>query len=468
MNIIKLKNIVSLLIMVFASSIMFAQTITGTVSSIDGPLPGASVVVKGTANGTVADFDGKFSLDNVGPNSILSITYIGFVSQEIQMNGNTDFNIILKEDVASLDEVVVVGYGTRKRSGLTTSVSSVGSDKISALPAANVNQALEGRASGVQIRNAGSPGESANVLIRGFNTFGDGSPLYVVDGIFMSDINAINPNDIDKVDVLKDAAAAAIYGSRGSNGVIIITTKKGKGGAPKVSYSTYTGYQTLGKSRYYDLIDSDQLIQVLIDEDLRVGTDAAVGVNETPPRFSDPDFVPSNTNWQSEVFNAAPMSNHDLSVSGASEFVNYRVGAGVFSQDGIQLDTKYKRWNFNVNTDYKIGRAIKIGQTLNLNYSKQKAPEQIGGEFLPAWALKMPSYLPVRYPDGRYAVTGRVEDLVTIGQRNPVLLANVYDNERLNSTIVGSIYGEIKLAKGLTNRLQLGVNLFDQRRNSTI
>ncbi|CAM4302543.1 SusC/RagA family TonB-linked outer membrane protein [Zobellia nedashkovskayae] len=466
MNIIKFKNIALLLIMVFASSIMCAQTITGTVTSLDGPLPGASVVVKGTTNGTVTDFDGNFSLDNVEPNSVLNFAYLGFISQEVEMNANTEFNIVLEEDVASLDEVVVVGYGTKKRSELTTAVSSVGSEKLTALPVSNINEALEGRATGVQVRNGGSPGEAATVLIRGFNTFGDGSPLYVVDGIFISDISAVNPNDIEKVDVLKDAAAAAIYGSRGSNGVIIITTKKGKEGAPKISYSTYSGFQTINKSRFYDVINSDQLIQVLIEEDLRVGTGAAVGVNETPPRFSDPDFVPENTNWQSEVFQSAPMSNHDFSVSGASEFVNYRVGAGVFTQDGIQLDTEYKRWNFSVNTDYKVGKSIKFGQTLNLNYSRQKAPEEVGGEFLPAWALKMPSYLPVKYPDGRYAVTGRVEDLVTIGQRNPVLLADLNDNERLNSNIVGSIYGEIKLAPGLTNRLQLGVNLFDQNRNT--
>ncbi|MEP2278189.1 TonB-dependent receptor [Maribacter sp.] len=466
MNILKLKNIIAFMFMILSSSIIFAQSITGTVFSLDGPLPGASVVVKGTTNGTITDFDGNFSLNNVEPNSILNITYLGFIAQEIQTNDKIEFNIILEEDVASLDEVVVVGYGSKKRSELTTAVSSVGSDKINSLPAADINQALEGRATGVQVRNGGSPGEAATVLIRGFNTFGDGSPLYVVDGIFISDISAINPNDIEKVDVLKDAAAAAIYGSRGSNGVIIITTKKGKEGAPKISYNTYTGYQTFSKSRYYDVIDTDQLIQVLIDEDLRVGSDAAVGVNETPPRFSDPDFVAANTNWQSEVFQSAPMSNHDFSVSGATEFVNYRVGAGIFSQDGIQLDTEFKRWNFSANTDYKVGKSIKIGQTLNLNYSRQKAPEQVGGEFLPAWALKMPSYLPVRFEDGRYAGTGRVEDLVTIGQRNPVLLADVNDNERLNSNIVGSIYGEIQLAPGLTNRLQLGVNLFNQNSSS--
>ncbi|MFS4467816.1 SusC/RagA family TonB-linked outer membrane protein [Maribacter sp. 2210JD10-5] len=469
MNIKFMKGIF-FFILLLSSSLGIAQTITGTVTSEGSPLPGASVVEKGTNNGTTTDFDGNYTLNNVAQDATLIVSYLGFVTKEVAINGSNTVNITLDEDVAALDEVVVIGYGTRKRSDVSTSVASVDSEKITALPVATVNEALEGRATGVQVRSGGAPGEGSTVTIRGFNTFGNGNPLYVVDGVFINDVTAINPNDIEKVDILKDAAAAAIYGSRGTNGVVIITTKKGREGKPKFAYNTYSGFNFLPKGKLYDLITSEQLIDIAITEDVAAGDgiNAPFGVNDTPGRLLEPGFVPANTNWQAQVFQSAPITNHDFSVSGATEYVNYRVGAGIFDQGGIQIDTEFKRYNFSVNTDYKLGKFLKVGQTLNLGYNRQVAPERRGNDFLFTWATKIPSYLPPRSPDGRFTGGSRERDNVLLDAINPLLIAETQDNERFRTNIVGSVYVELQLAPGLTNRAQWGVNLFDQNINSNV
>lgn len=202
------------------------QTITGTVSDSNGPLPGANVIVKGTNNGTTTDFDGNYSLVNVSGAATVIFSYVGFNPQEIAVNNRTTINVSLEENSTALEDVVVVGYGTQSRAAVTGAISSIDSDEIASLPVATADQALQGRAAGVSVVNSGSPGVAPSVQIRGLGTPNNNSPLYVIDGIISSGIGNLNPTDIESVQILKDASTTAVYGSQGSNGVILVTTKK--------------------------------------------------------------------------------------------------------------------------------------------------------------------------------------------------------------------------------------------------
>src|SRR5690606_25086032 len=218
-----------------------AQSVTGTVSDQSGPLPGANVVVKGTSNGTTTDFDGNYTLSNVAADDTLVFSYIGFTSQEVAVNGRQVVNVNLQEDLQSLDEVIVVGYGTQSRATVTGAISSIGSEDLNSLPVATADQALQGRAAGLTVLNAGSPGNSPSVRIRGLGTVNNNDPLYVIDGVISQGLGNLNPSDIESINVLKDASTTAVYGSRGSNGVVMVTTKRGASGETKISLDTYVG-----------------------------------------------------------------------------------------------------------------------------------------------------------------------------------------------------------------------------------
>ena len=447
----------------FASTLAFAQVkVSGTVTGSDGePLPGASIIIKGAQSGTVADFDGSYELGNVPRGSTLTYSFLGFLSKDIEVGNETTINVVLQENAAALDEVVVVGYGTQSREGLTTSISSVSSEDLTAIPVSSVEEALEGRAAGVQVRSGGSAGERTQVSIRGLNTFGDGSPLFVVDGVFVNDLTEINPASIEKVDVLKDAAASAIYGSRGSNGVVIITTKGGQSGKAKLSLDMNTGFQYIPESKFYDVINSDQLIDLLVTEDIRQpmpGSSINQG-NDAPARLLDSNFVAANTNWQDEIYQNAPMTRVDLNVSGGSDFVKYNFGVGYFEQEGVQIDTDFKRYSLNLNTEYKLSNAIKIGQTLNTGFSDARVPETNGGQSLQEWAFRSLSYLPTRSPDGRLVSPSRTEDAISINALSPLLVTETQDNQRRRLNVLGSVYADVQLFRGLSNRIQLGANL---------
>ncbi len=452
-----------------AANLALAQlSVSGVVTGTDGePLPGASIIIKDSNSGTVTDFDGSYTLNNVPEAATLTFSFLGFLTKEVEVNSSTTIDVVLEENSTALDEVVVVGYGTQSREALTTSVSSISSEDLVAIPVSSVERALEGRAAGVQVRAGGSAGERSSVSIRGLNTFGDGSPLFVVDGVFVGDLTEINPASIEKVDVLKDAAASAIYGSRGSNGVVIITTKGGKSGKAKLTLDMNTGFQYLPESKFYDVINSDQLINLLIEEDIRQTTpEGDFSGNDSPPRLLDSNFVAANTNWQDEIYQNAPMSRIDLGVSGGSDFVKYNFGVGYFDQQGIQIDTDFKRYSINLNTEYKISNRITVGQTLNAGYSNFRTPEMRGGQSLQEWAFRSLSYLPVQLADGRYVSANREDDAISIDAINPVIIAETQDNQTRRASILGSVYGEVELFRGLTNRLNYGVNYSNNNFNS--
>lgn len=298
----------------------------------DLPVAGANVLLKGaTGVGTITDFDGNFAIEVPNESSILVFSFIGFASQEVKVGKQTTLRVILKEDGVMLEEVVAIGYATVKKSDLTGSVEKVNMEELNKAPVASFDQALGGRVAGVQVVSGdGQPGAEANIVIRGSNTISDvadGTPLYVIDGFATEDANAasINPNDIESIDVLKDASATAIYGSRGANGVIIITTKRGAESAPRITYNGYVAYQT--RPKFLKLLQGRSFVElqqeILTSDEMNktyFSFDENLGRYQT---IDDYDHRAS-TNWQDLVFQNAPMTSHHVSLSGGSKNTKYK------------------------------------------------------------------------------------------------------------------------------------------------
>ncbi|CAH8283561.1 TonB-linked SusC/RagA family outer membrane protein [Mariniflexile fucanivorans] len=335
------------------------KTITGKITDGTGqPLAGANIIEKGTSNGALSDFDGNFSIKVAGQNSILVVSYIGFVNQQIPVQGKNTINIILKEDLAALDEVVVIGYGTVKKKDLVGSVSVVDTKEAFLTPVSNPQNALQGRASGVQVTSSnGSPGSAPEIIIRGGNSItGGNDPLYVIDGFVGADnIASLNPNDIESMQVLKDASSTAIYGARGTNGVIIITTKKGKIGKPVVNFRASSGIQTLPKE-----------IDVQSTRELATWFNN-IAPDQTNLPFDLNDLPATDTNWQKELIREAVLSDYQLSVSGGTEAVKYYVSGGVLTQDGIVKGSGFDRYSLRSNIDFKLSKTFKAGLNLSLS-----------------------------------------------------------------------------------------------------
>lgn len=344
-----LKNILFLglvLLGVFAQ----AQTVSGTVSDANGPLPGASVVVKGTTNGTTTDFDGKFTMDNVAADAMLQITFVGYKLKEVSVAGQATIDIILVEDADQLEEIVVVGYGTKKKSLVTGAIGSLDSKQIENASNPRVEQILQGRVSGVTVTSSsGSPGSGAKVRIRGTGSNGNSDPLYIVDGMKVSSMDNISPSDIANIEVLKDAASSAIYGTEGANGVVIITTKQGKIGEQRISFNTSLGSQSVNTKM--DLMDASQFITYMNE-----AGEASVVDNGV------------NTNWIDETFNDAFVQRYDLSFSGASEKISYYLSGSYFDQNGTVGDeNKYKRYTTRLNLKSDVKEWLEIGS--NITYT---------------------------------------------------------------------------------------------------
>ena len=354
-----IRDSYSFLLTFLCASYVFSQTFSasGTVkSSVDNmPLPGVNIVVKNTSNGTVSDFDGNFSLSNVSSGSILVFTYLGFETQELV--AATSMEILLKEDNQALDEVILIGYGSKSKKDLTGSVSMVKSETIEKLKPVDVSQALQGRASGVSVTSSsGSPGSGFRVLIRGVSSNSDNDPLVVVDG-YIASMNSINPDDIESLTVLKDAQAA-IYGIEGANGVILVTTKKGsKNAAPKVSYNVYSGVQETSKQ--LSLLNNVEYAALL--------NESYAANGESLP-FPNLNNLGNNTDWQENLFSAGWMSNNNLSLSGGTSNITYYLGASHLTQDGIIARDKSKFVRDNVKLNLGIDITERLKTTVNLNY----------------------------------------------------------------------------------------------------
>lgn len=335
----------------FFSIGMFAQqTVKGIVKDVTGePIIGASVLVKGTNNGTITNLDGAFSLSNVEEGVEIEITYVGYLPQIVKAT-IAPLNIILREDTKTLDEIVVIGYGTQKKSVVTASIAKVSSEDLSRTSPTRVDNALKGLAAGVQVTTLnGQPGASSRVRVRGIGTINNSDPLYIIDGMPVDGgIDNINPADIASIEVLKDAASGAVYGARAANGVVLVTTKKGSIGKTKVSYDFSYGWQSAWKKR--DMLNATQYATLM--------NEAADYAGEAP-RFEQVASLGSGTNWQDALFyDNAPVQNHQLSISGASEKLNYYFSLGYYDQDGIiggNYDaSNYQRLSLRSNTMYTL------------------------------------------------------------------------------------------------------------------
>jgi len=320
----------------------------------DQPLPGVSIIEKGTTNGTTTDVDGRYTINVMGDASVLTFSFIGYATQEYIIGNRSELNVQLKPDITSLQEVVVVGYGEVKKSDLTGSVASIKGGEVNAYPATSMVQALSGRVPGVQIsQNNGSPGSPISVRIRGTNSIqGGNEPLYVVDGFpYSSSPTLLNNADIESIDVLKDASATAIYGSRGANGVVIITTKRGKSGTPKVTYDGYVGFQTVRKK--IDLMNAKEYAQFYNEQAANDGL---------APHFTQAeiDAMGEGTDWQDAALRTAPIQNHSVSLTGGSEHSKYSISVGNFNQDGIIKGSDYVRNSVRANLSTDISKKFKF------------------------------------------------------------------------------------------------------------
>jgi TonB-linked SusC/RagA family outer membrane protein len=430
------------------SSYAFAQSfsVSGTVkSSADGmPLPGVNVLVKNTNNGAVTDFDGNFSLSSVSQNSIIVFTYIGFKTQELAATANMQVN--LEEDNESLDEVVLIGYGSKSRKDLTGSVSMIKSETIEKLKPVDVAQALQGRASGVSVTtSSGSPGSGFRILIRGVSSNSDNDPLVVVDG-YIASMNSINPDDIESLTVLKDAQAA-IYGIEGANGVILVTTKKGsKNSAPKVSYNVYSGIQETTKK--LSLLNGSEYA-ALINESY-----AANG--ETIP-YPNLNNLENDNDWQDNLFDQAMISNHNVSLSGGTDAVTYYLGASHLDQEGIIASDKsnFKRDNVKLRLGIDVNERLKT--TLNLNYfaNERKTINESG---LGSVLFNALSYSPL-YALDQEDLNGAFGNEII----NPFSQIRDTYNSYFGSSIEGNFQIEYKVLEGLTATTRMGFKSYSDK-----
>ncbi|MEZ7948111.1 MAG: SusC/RagA family TonB-linked outer membrane protein, partial [Macellibacteroides fermentans] len=446
-------------------------------SGADGlPLIGVNVVEKGTTNGTVTDFDGNFEL-TVSSNAVLDISYIGFLSQEVKIvAGKTTYNVVLKEDSQALEEVVVVGYGVQKKKLVTGATVQVSGDNLQKLSTTNALGALQSQSPGVNItQSSGQPGEGFKVVIRGLGTVGSSGPLYVIDGVAGGDINALNPSDIESIDVLKDAASAAIYGARAANGVVLVTTKQGKAGKLQLSYDGYYGAQYLAKLP--PLLNAREYMSMM-DE---------TRYNEASPGYDWPNLLPTDlynsimdgswqgTNWIKETYNeAAPTQNHSFNLAGGTEQSKFSMGFSYTSQEGIlgkPVQSQFDRYTARINSDHVLLKvkdfdAIKIGETLNFNYNTKSgiAIGNIYGNSIHNMLIGNP-LLPAYDAEGNFY---DYDDKVNNGWNfdgntgNPLAgtaLSNWGLNLSKNYALQSSAYLEIQPIKNLVFRSQFGYKM---------
>jgi TonB-linked SusC/RagA family outer membrane protein len=443
------------------TSVTAQNVITGkVVDEENNALIGVSVIIQGTSNGTVTNLEGEFQLPVKDPaETTLYFSYIGYIPKTIEVNGRSTINVQMELNIEELGEVVVIGYGTQKKSDLTGALSSVSSKDIEDLPALGIEQALQGKAAGVEvINNSGAPGSSVTVRIRGMGTLNAGSqPLYVVDGFIMGDqafgkeggnvpdnkmgINFLNPNDIESIEILKDASAAAIYGARGANGVVLITTKKGKSGEAKVDMEIFRGVQTLYKK--YDILNA---------EEFRGYVDDFVQARGAYPGYDPERGIEDRTDWIDQVVDNAAIESYNLAVSGGNDNATYRISTNYFNQDGLIPAADFNRISIRLNSTQKLNDRINTGQSLIFARSiRNRVANE--GQILSNALIADPSAA-VYNEDGDWN-----ELLLTSQAGNPVgvLDRNNYTYESYR--YFGNAFMDIKLFDGLTSNTRAGIDI---------
>tara|TARA_R110002096_G_scaffold103510_1_gene227861 strand:- start:22519 stop:25572 length:3054 start_codon:yes stop_codon:yes gene_type:complete len=472
------KHIYNLLLIgiLLLGGTMFAQTVTGTVSDSNGPIPGVNIIVKNTSKGTVSDFDGNYTIDNVDSNAVLVFSFVGYITKEISVSGKTIIDVVLIEDSQALDEIVLVGYSSRKKSTLTGAVAVVDMGDLEKTRVANVTQALQGQIAGVQVTSStGAPGDPIQVRIRGEGTIGNNNPLYVIDGIPTRDIGFLNQADIKSMTVLKDASAAAIYGSRASGGVVLITTKGGAIGKISFDVDYWTGIHNA--ANLPNMLNAEQYMNTV--EKAWNNSDRS-GTNPYTADKGRADFA--DTDWLDELFETGRSQNLQFTASGGSDKVQFLMSLGYYGQDGIVIfdNDQYKRLSYRTNLNIDLTERLKIGTNLQLTYatqdklsSKGDAPGIIRHALLRPPVIGVykdvndPTYsensfftdLPF-YKNNDFANGGWESDKYEWAS-NPVALAYYTDDVRKDFRTFGNIFAEYSFLKNkeLTFRTNVGVDL---------
>lgn len=448
--------------------------VTGTIR--DGEtlevLIGASIKDLSTMQGTISDIDGKFSL-NVEEGSILEITYIGYQRQEIVAAGNSNLDILMIKDAKIIEEIVVVGYGSQRKSDLTGAVSRIGAKELKQLPSTGLEQAIQGRTSGVYItQNSGSPGGAMSVRIRGTGSTLTSEPLYVVDGIPIVNDNAgtsatfeedgggqysnalttINPNDIESIEILKDASATAIYGARAANGVVLITTKRGKSGESSISFENYIGLQQLYRK-----------IPVL---KLRDYAEYIIDVNNSQiEEFQNLELLGDGTDWQDVIFRNALMNNHQLNITGGSEKTRFSITGGMHNKDGIVEGSNFQRYSAKVNVDHNFSDRIRMGVNMLASRTRENIVFNDNSNGVIYTALLTPPIVPSKLLDGSFGEPPQGENIVLTFD-NP--LANAIEVSDLNrkSRLLGSIWAEADLTSWLKYKIEVATDVLYANHNT--
>ena len=459
-----MRHLCLLMVGIGLSCWTYAQTVSGTVTAGDteGPLEGVTIIVKGTTTGTYTDGDGKFSLSVPDLNATLVLSYVGYSTMEYPLEGKSTVAITLEQDITSLDEVVVVGYGSQKKRDITAAIASVSEREITEIPVASTVQALQGRVAGVDIQSTGGrPGEAPEIRIRGNRSISaSNSPLYVVDGIPLTDGGTafdINPQDIASLEILKDAASTSIYGSRGANGVILITTKRGSQGKTTVSYDGFVGQSSVIKK--VPMMNGQQFAELKreanrVDENLN-----ASYLGEIPPDnlvFDDPVELESialgrSTDYQDLVLQNGITQNHQLGIRGGSARTQFNISANYYDEEGIIDNMDYARYSIRLNLDHQLNDWLKMGTSSYINRTEQNFGS------ISAWREAITNN-PLGLP--RDTETGEIRFLPTNDgiRTNPLseLVPGAYIDERIFHTIFTSLYARADIAKGLQYQVTFG------------
>lgn len=469
---IDIYKIVVLFLLITLSGGVFAQghDVSGIITDAETGLgiPGATIVEKGTTNGSISGIDGDFSLTVSGPDAIIVISFVGYKTEEIPLNGQSTVNLALMVANTELEEVVVVGYGVQKKKVVSGAIASIDSEDINATSNLRVEQTMQGRTAGVQVTQmSGQPGEAPTVRIRGAGTTGTADPLYIVDGMAVGGIDYLNPGDIESIDVLKDAASAAIYGARAANGVVLITTKSGKEGVSNLTYSAYYGIQNVTKP----------LEMLNAEEYMMIQNEGARNAGQTEP-FDLAQIPQYDTDWQSYLFVPnAPITNHELSITGGNEKSSYSSSLSYFSQEGIigGDKSKFERITARINSKHKINDKLTFGNNFsysNINRRGIESNQSFNGAY--GSALNMDPLTPVymddadvlnQYPYNSEPVVtnadGRVygiSDYVGAEVVNPLALLETQTGRTRVDKVVGNIFAEYEIIEGLKARTSAGLD----------
>nr|MBP7541909.1 SusC/RagA family TonB-linked outer membrane protein [Saprospiraceae bacterium] len=462
-----------ILLCCFYSAHSQSRPLNGNLKDVKGDaLTGATVLIKGTADGTTSDANGNFQLNIPKDGTSLLISYLGYKTKEVAVGAvENQISIILEDDAALLDEVVVIGFGSIRKANVTSAISSVSEKDLEDLVVAGADQALQGKVAGVTVNNnSGQPGAGISVRVRGITSTNGNEPLYVIDGVpilserrsiehnqlggqagqsVQSPLASLNPNDIESIDILKDASAQAIYGALAANGVVIINTKKGKAGKGKIGYDTYVGYQTIQKK--LDLLDLRQYAgyyNSLIPEINNSGSGHLDSIDE----FKNPSVLGGGTDWQDAIFQTGKIQSHQLSFSGGSGKTTYYTSLNYFDQTGIVIGSAFKRYSGRISLDHEVRSWLNVGMNTNLSQSNQRITLTDGSDAVIGIGLYNSPAAPVRSFDGEYATTASIQGNSFGNPKNPVALAELRDVRNVQSKVLGNVYGDIKFLKNFTLR----------------